>query len=171
MLAIFLTLMRTVSLSLHGTMDVIVHNQHRKIELVSPVYFCNHGTYNEYSVERTDTGTMMKISFRFDLHQDESSGILMYEVRRNRSTKFDHQPGTNITYAKIIEDTFKMGLLLVAWRIDRSWKYRIYTMLVEFDNELVLSEDKLAKLYDKIYDIPTNAYNSFFKHGGTYKST
>jgi hypothetical protein len=129
-----------------------VHNQYPEIELVSPVYFCNYSTYYEYPVERTDVGTVMKISFRFNLDQDESSGILMYELRRKSNARSGHQSSIDIISAKAIEEALKMTRLLVTWDIKCSGGPRVNLVLVEY-NESVLSEDKLARLYDKVKDI------------------
>jgi hypothetical protein len=169
MLVIFLILMCTASFTLHDTMNVTVHNQYSDIELVSLVYFCKCETYNEYSIERMSTDSIMKIGFRFDLEQDEPGGILMYEVQRD--TKSDRQSSIDPISAKVIKDTSKMIRLLVAWRFERPWTIRARIALTEHDNELVLNEDKLAQLYDKIYDIPSEVYNLFFRYDGIYKST
>jgi hypothetical protein len=81
MLVIFLMLICTASLTLHETMNVAIHNRSPDIELASTVYFCNRGIYNAYSVEKTDTGAMMKIGFMFGLNK-LSEGILIYEVQK-----------------------------------------------------------------------------------------
>jgi hypothetical protein len=158
MLAIFLILMYTVSLILHGAMDVTIYNRYSDIRLASPIYFCNCGTYYEYPIERTKLGTMMKIGFRFDLDQDEPGGILMYEVQRNRNAKSDHQPNTDITSTESVEDTSKMIRLLVAWKIEHSLESNVRILLIEHRNELVLNEAKLEHLYNKVNDIPSGAY-------------
>jgi hypothetical protein len=172
MLDIFLMLTCTVSLILHGAIDVTVHNQYSDIKLVSPVYFCNRGIYNEYPVERTDIGAIMKAGFRFDVDQDKSGGALMYEMQRKGNTKSDHQPRTDATSTKAVEDTQKMMKLLVTWKITYSegLSLRVRMMLVEHDNELVLNEDELAQLYDKVNSIPTGVY-TFFIYDGIFKST
>jgi hypothetical protein len=48
----------------------------------------------------------------------------------------------------------------VTWNIKRSGKPKVNIMLVEYDDELVLNEDKLAQLYGKINDISSG--NSSF---------
>jgi hypothetical protein len=116
-LAIFLILMCITSLTLHEVMNVTVHNQYSDIELASPVYFCNCGTYNEYPIERTSNGITMKIGFRFGLDK-LPGGILMYELQRKGNTKSDHRsrgnakslrpPRTDITSTNAVEDTSKM---------------------------------------------------------------
>jgi hypothetical protein len=133
-------------------MDVAVHNLHPDIELISPVYFCSCEKYDEYLVKRTDVGVMMKIGFRFDLGQDRFGGILVYEVQRKGNTKSDHQPRADTTSAVVVGDTSKMMRILVAWKIEGLKEPRVYIVLVEYDSELVLNEDKLARSYDKIND-------------------
>jgi hypothetical protein len=54
-LAIFLALICDISLTPYETMVMTVYNQCPDIELASPSYFCNHGTYYEHPVERTNT--------------------------------------------------------------------------------------------------------------------
>jgi hypothetical protein len=152
MLVIFPMFTCTTRLILCGAMDMTIHNQYPDIELVSPVYFCNHGTYNEYPVERTDVSAMMKISFNFFVLGKLPGGILMYKVRRKGSAKSDHQSSTDTTSTEPIENTSKMMRLLMDWKIENFWWPRVRIMLVEYDNELVLNE--LEQLYDSINDIP-----------------
>jgi hypothetical protein len=104
-----------------------------------------------------DVGTVMKIGFMYDINQDEPGGILMYELQRKRNTKTDYQPNTTSTGSA--EDTYKIMRLLVVWKRDRSRNISACILLVEHDNELVLNEDKLAQLYDKIYDIPSTYFS------------
>jgi hypothetical protein len=147
--------MYAVSLALCNTAIMTVHNQYPDIELVSPAYFCNRGTYHEYPVKRMDNNTIMKISFRFDIDQDESSGILMYEAQRKGNTRFGHQSNVDPIYAKVIEEALKVMRLLVTWKVKRSWGPKVNIMLVEYDNGFALNEDKLAQLYEKANDIPS----------------
>jgi hypothetical protein len=157
MLAIFPVLMRIISFTLHKTMIMMVYNQHPDIELVSPTYFCNRGTYNEYPVEKTDAGTMIKIGFRFGLNK-LSEGVLMYEVRGKGNTKFDQQPSADTMSTEVVEDTSEIMRLLVAWKIERPRELGVRIVLVEHDNRLVLNEDKLAELYGKVNDLPSEYY-------------
>jgi hypothetical protein len=169
MLAIFLILTCTASLTLNETLDVTIRSQYSDIELASPVYFCDGRTYNEYSIERTDVGTMMRIGFRYDI--GESGGIVMYEVQRNRNTKSDHQPSTDTTSTETVGDASKIMRLLVTWKTDYSHGSGAHIILVEHDNKLVLSEAELAQLYDRIYDLPIEVYNWTHKYGSICKST
>jgi hypothetical protein len=162
-LAVFLILTCTVSLILHGTMDVTVHNRSSIIESVSPVYFCDDGTYNEYSVNGMNAGDIMKIGFRFGLDK-LPGGILMCEVKRKWSTESDHQSSTDITITETIEDTLKMMRLLVVWKVNNLWLPEVRIVLIVHDNELVLDEDKLAQLYNQIDD-------RFFEHYEASEST
>jgi hypothetical protein len=143
------------SLTLYGAIDVIVHNLYLDIELISPVYFCDCEKCYEYPVDITNVGAMMKIDFRFDLDKS-SGGILMYEVQRKGNATFNHQSSTNIISAETADDISKMKRLLVAWKIEGPEKLRVHALLVEHDNELVLNEDKLAQLHDKVNDIPSS---------------
>jgi hypothetical protein len=160
MLVIFLILMCTVSLTLCRTIDVTVHNQCPDIELISPVYFCNCGVYNEYSVETMDVGAIIKIGFSFDFDQDEHGGILMYEMQRKESIRSDHRFNTNITSAETAKDASKRIRLLVAWKIERFREPSMRIMLIEHEDELVMNEDKLAQLYDKINGQLTEHYTA-----------
>jgi hypothetical protein len=153
-------LMCTVSLILHGVIDVTVHNQYPNIDLVSPIYFCNCGIYNEYPVERTDDGAIMKVDFRFDLEQNGSGGILAYEVQRKGNIGSDHQPSTDTTSTETVEDTSKMMRFLMAWEIERLREPKVHIMLIEYDNEFALNEDKLAQLYGKIDDQLSRRYRA-----------
>jgi hypothetical protein len=155
MLTIFSILIYTISLTLYKTMAVTVHNWYSNIELTSLIYFCNHGRCYEYPVGNTDAGVMMKRDFRFDLNQDECGGILMYEVQRKGNIRFDYRFSIDTISAKAIEEASKMTRLLVIWKIERFGKSKVNIMLVEYDNKLVLDEDKLARLYDKVNDIPS----------------
>jgi hypothetical protein len=107
MLEVFPMLMYTISLALYETMVVAVHNHYPDIELVSPVYFCDGRTYNEYTVEKTDVGTVMSIGFRLGLLDELPNGILMCEVQRKGNTKSDHQPNTDTT-STVSDKTSKM---------------------------------------------------------------
>jgi hypothetical protein len=153
-------------------MDVTVYNQYPDIELVSPVCFCNRRKHYEYHVERMDIGTMMKVGFRFEFNK-LSGGILVYKVQKKENTKYDYQHNTDITPTEAVEDISKMMRLLVVWKGDNHWRLERRILLVEHDNELVLNEDKLAKLYDKIYNMPLEVYNWTRKYDsdGIYKST
>jgi hypothetical protein len=151
-LATFLMLMCTVSLTPQKTAIMTIHNQHPDIELVSPVYFCNYGKRYKYRIKRVHDNTIMKIGFRFDLGQDDVGGIMMYTIRRKSNTRSDHQSSMDPIYAKVIEEIQKMIRLLITWDAKSLGPYA-NIMLVECDNELVLNEDKLARLYEKINDI------------------
>jgi hypothetical protein len=142
--------MYIISLTLQRTVDVTVRNSHSFVELVSPVYFCNHGTCYEYPVERTDHDAITKISFRFDFNQHESGGILMYKAQRKVDAGSDHQSSID----KVIEDTLNMMQLLVIWKTKDLEEPQVIITLLEHDNEHVLDEDKLAQLYNKMIDIP-----------------
>jgi hypothetical protein len=155
-LVIFPILMCTVSLTLRGIMDVTVHNQYPDIELVSPVYFCNRGVYNEYPVERTDVGAMMMISFQFGLDK-LPGGILMYGVQRKGNIESDHQFSTDATSIEAVEDTSKITRLLVAWKIEHFGEPKVYIVLVEHDKDLEWDEDKLRWLHQKCWH-PLNAW-------------
>jgi hypothetical protein len=148
-------LTHTVSLTLQRTMNVTIHNQYPVIELVSPIYFCNYGSYYEYPVERTgtDAGSVMKINFKFDPNQKKSGGILMYKIQRKVNTRSIHQSNVDPIYAKVVEETLEMIRLLVIWRVKDHVKPRAKVIFVEHDNELVLNEDKLAQLYNEIIDM------------------
>src|SRR5690606_26774778 len=121
--------MCTVSLTLHGVMDVAVHNQYPDIELVSPVYFCNRGVYNEYPVERTDIGAMLKIDFSFGVDK-LPGGILMYEVQRKGNTESDHKSSSGATCSECVVDTSKTMRLLVVWTIEQFGEARAHIVLV-----------------------------------------
>jgi hypothetical protein len=161
--------MRTVSLTLHMPMYVTVHNQHSGIELTSPVCFCDGRIYDEYSVERSDGGAVMKVGLRFGLLDKLPGGILMCRVQRNRNAKCDYQSSTDTTFIGAADDTSKIMRLLVTWKINRSWKFNVRIILVGHDDELVLNEDKLAQLYDKVNDIPSDVYDWILKYDGIYK--
>jgi hypothetical protein len=150
----FLIFTCIVSLALHKTMVMTVYNQYPGIELVSPIYFCNRGTCYEYPVKRTGTDAMMKIDFRFDPTQDEPGGILIYEMQRKGNARSDHQS------SQVIENALKMIRLLIIWKMKRSGRPKVNTILVEYDNEFVLNEDKLVQLYNKMDIISSNYYKS-----------
>jgi hypothetical protein len=169
MLVIFLILMCTISLTFHMPMNVIVHNQHSGIKLVSPICFCNGETYDEYSVERMDDGTVMKIGARFDLSQDKSEGILMCEVQRSESMETDYQSNTDTTSTEIIESTSKIMRFLATWEIKSPGRATIRIILAEHDSELALDGAKLAQLYNKVNDIPIGVYNWILKYDSIYK--
>jgi hypothetical protein len=139
-------------------MVITVHNQDSGIKLISPVYFCNCGAHYEYPVERTDDGAMMKINFRFDPNQNESRGILMYEIKREENAISDHQ--FNLDTKEVIKDAPKMTQLLVTWKIEHLKEPKLVEMFVEHSKELVLNEGKLAQLYDKINNIPPGYHTS-----------
>jgi hypothetical protein len=151
-------------------MDVTIYNQYPDIELISPIYFCNHGKRYEYLIERTDGSTMMKTSFRIEFDKLYSS-ILVYEVQRKENTRSDYQLNADTTSTEAVEDTSKMMRLLVAWKEDDSRKLITRILLVEHDNELVLNEDRLTQLYDKIYNMPNEVYDWILKYDDIYKST
>jgi hypothetical protein len=153
MLAIFPILMSTVSFAFRKTMIMTVHNYCTDIELISPVYFHNCETRYEYPVGSMDDGTVMKTGFRFDPDQDEPRGILMCKVQGIRTERFDHQSSIDTIYTKVIEETSKRMQLLVAWKVEYFRWPKLRVMLVEYDNEPVLDEDKLARLYDKVNSI------------------
>jgi SepF-like predicted cell division protein (DUF552 family) len=124
-----------------------VHNPYPDIELVSPIYFHNCRTCYEYPIERMATDIVARIKFEFDPDQDESEGILMYKVKNLRS---EHQSNTD----QVIKEALKMTRLLVTWKIKHLEEPKVHIVLAEYDNEL--SIDKLAQLYDKINNTPTD---------------
>jgi hypothetical protein len=148
-LVISLMLICIASLTLYKTMDVTIHNQHSDIELVSPVYFCDGGTYNEYPAERMDASTVMRIGFRLGLDK-LPGGILMYALQKKGSVGSDHQSSTSTTSIEAIENASNMMSLLVAWKIEDSEKPIVHIVLTVHENELILDEDKLSQLYNKI---------------------
>jgi hypothetical protein len=159
MLVIFLALMCAVSLAFCGVVDATVYNQHPDIELVSPVYFCDRRAYNEYPIERTNAGTVMKIGFSLGLDK-LPGGILMYEVQRRGNIKSDQQPSADAASTEAIEATSKVMRLLVTWKIERFGEPRVHIVLIEHENELVLNENQLAQLYDKVNDQFSRCYDS-----------
>jgi hypothetical protein len=159
MLVIFPMLMCVISLTLHKMMIMTVYNLHSGIKLASPVYSCNCRPYYGYPIERTYTDAVMKFSFRFDPYQDESGGILVYEVQR-KAMRSDHRPNIDTIYAKVIEEASKMMRLLITWKIKRFEKPKVNSTLVEYGNELVLNEDKLAQLYGKVNGISSDYSSS-----------
>jgi hypothetical protein len=168
MLTIFLMLMRTISLTLYKTMIMTIHNQYPDIKLASQAYFCSRAKRYEYLVNRTDTGTIMKIGFRFELDQDEFGGILMYKMQRKGNTKSGHQSSTDI---KVIEEALKMMQLLVTWKVKHLEEPKVNIVLAKHDSDLVLNEDKLAQLYDKINDMPSKEYSWFLEYDDIFEST
>jgi hypothetical protein len=140
-------LIHTISLTLYKTLNVIIHNQYLNIELISPVYFCNHGTYYEYPSKKTNDNVMMKTSFRFDPKQDKPGGILMYEIQRKEREISGPQSSVDTTYTNIIKETSKMIRLLVTWRIQNLKEPKVYITLIRHDDESILNEDKLVQLY------------------------
>jgi hypothetical protein len=104
---------------------------------------------------------MMKIEFKFDSDQDKPGGILVYKAKSN--TRSNHQSSID----RIIEDTLKIMRLLVAWKIERSGELDVNMALVEYGDELVLDEDKLANLYDKINDIPSGYRHTWLMYDNT----
>jgi hypothetical protein len=151
-------LMCGFSLTLQKTIVMLIYNQYPGIELISPVYFCNCGTHYEYPVKRTNEGAVMKIDLRFDPNQDEPVGILMYKVQREENTISGHQSSIDPIYSKAIESVSKMVRFLVIWKIKRSGEPKVDVMLVEHGNELILNEDKLAKLFDKVNSMPSTYF-------------
>jgi hypothetical protein len=139
--------MFSVNPTLRRTVVITVHNQYPGIELLSPVHFCNRCTHYECHSKRIGDDNMVKIEFRYDFDQDKPGAILMYGLQGEAGS--NHRSSTN----KVIEDASKMVGLLVAWRIERSRKLKVNKMLVEYSDELVLDEDKLGQLYDKINDL------------------
>jgi hypothetical protein len=154
MLMIFLVLTCTISLTLHKVMNMTIHNRHSGIELVSLAYFCAGGTYYEYPAGKTNIGVMMIFDFRFDPDQDTSGGILIYEIRRKGNEISDLQSNVDPIYTKAIEEASKMMRLLVIWKTKHLEEPKANAILVEYDNRLVLDEDKLAQLYGNVNDIP-----------------
>jgi hypothetical protein len=147
---VFFELVYVVSLTLHKTIVMTIHNQYPDIKLMPPVYSSNLGTCNEYSVKRADADVMMKIDIKFDFDQDEPGGILIYEVQRKRNETFDHQSSAGTISADANEDALKVMQLLVTWRIERFGEPKVNIMLTEYNNVHVLNEDKLVQLYEKI---------------------
>jgi hypothetical protein len=171
MLLISLMLTYTISLTLYNTTIMTIHNQYPNIELASPIYFCNCGTYYEYPVKRMDASTIMTVGFRSNLNQGESSGILMYELRRKSSEGSDHQSDVDVISAKDIEEVLKMTRLLVTWEIKYLEEPKVDAMLVEYDNGLVLDEDRLAKLYEKVNGMPFEVYKWVCVHSVVFERT
>jgi hypothetical protein len=154
--------MYIISFNFQRTMDVTVYHQCSDIELVSPVYFCNDGSYHEYPIERTDHGTVTKIGFRFDPNRNSSGSILMYKVQRKVNTRSDHQSSIDVIYTNVIEETLKMIRLLVIWKVEYLKKPEVKAMLVEYDNKLVLNEDELVQLYNNAVNMSFNYDTSYY---------
>lgn len=155
-----LCLCYTISYTLYKAMTMNIHYKYSDIELASPACLCNRGTYYEHPIERTNTDTVIKLDFRFDLDQDEPSGILMYNVQGKRKTRFNYSSSINTIYTKTIEEVLKMTRLLITWKMKHSESPEVNAMLVEYDNKFVLNEDTLAQLYDKVNEIPATHIHS-----------
>jgi hypothetical protein len=152
MLATFPMLMYIISLTLHKTMVMTVHNQYPDIELVPLLCFCNRGKYYKCLVERTDAGTMMKINFEFDPDQDDLGGILIYKMKRKRNAIFYYQSSIDITSANAIEDALEVMQLLITWKIVRFGEPKVNIVLIEYNNAPFLNEDEIAQLCNKVND-------------------
>jgi hypothetical protein len=77
----------------------------------------------------------------------------MYEVRKKGKTRSDHQSSIDATSTASAGDALKIMRLLVTWKIECSGKPSAHVALIEHDDNLVLNEDTLAHLYDKVNDI------------------
>jgi hypothetical protein len=83
----------------------------------------------------------------------------MCELQRKRNTNSNHQPNTDTTSTEAVEDVSKMTQLLVTWKVKNFEMHKVNVVLVEHDRSLILSEDKLMQLYDKVNAIPSKYYN------------
>jgi hypothetical protein len=117
------------------------------MELVSPVLYCHHQCHYEYHVKKID-GATIKIDFKLDFDQDEPGGILIHKIQSN--TRSNHQ--------SINEETSRMMLFLVNWKMNCLWWPEAKIILVEYDDQLDLNEDRLAQFYDNIKDMLTGYY-------------
>jgi hypothetical protein len=139
-----------VSLTLQKIAHMTIHNRYSDIELVSPVLFCNCENRYEYHVEKTDTGSMLKINIKFDTDQDVE-GILMCKIQMKSNTRTNHRYSNG--------ETSRVMRLLVAWKIKHSRAHE-KTILVEYDDTFEVNENRLEQLYNKVRNIPTMWYRN-----------
>jgi hypothetical protein len=124
--------------------SITICNLYPDMELVSPIFYYNHECHYEYHVKK-DTSDVIKIDLYFD--QDDARGIMMCKMQRKSNTRSNHQYNH--------EETSKVIQFLVAWKITPFWVDE-KIILVEHDDQLVINEDKLARLYDKVKNIPAS---------------
>jgi hypothetical protein len=126
---------------------LIIHNQSPGIELVSPVYCSDGAECYLPPNQRVDFGFTTQVYFIIDLDQ-ESIGSLMYKLQRKNIGEFSEKTMSSKDEATCIQ-------LFIAWNVNNSREFCIYSCLIEHDKGHIWDRDRLMKLakHYKLFDM------------------
>jgi hypothetical protein len=110
--------------------------------LISSVYCSDGTTCHVSSSQQTDIGTILEANFGIDSNQKGFSGVLLYKLKRNHTTRIDSQSNSSIVS---IENTATNIHLLVIWDVE-DYDHRFCACLIECTAGLIWDEDKLCAL-------------------------
>jgi hypothetical protein len=116
---------------------LIVHNQCLGIELVSPVYAYDNATCHLSPDQRLDSGSTMKAGFNIDSTQEESIGILMYELKNTK------QFSNNVISR---EDKARCAHFSMIWKVNNSKEFYVNWHIIVHEKGRIWNRDKLIEL-------------------------
>jgi hypothetical protein len=123
-----------------------IHNRCQNINLISPVYFIHGGRWHVAHDPEADASAIMRNYIEFDSEQDILEGALVYRIQEKR-VKTD----------KSVQVKPKRAQFLVIWRGEYTRELHVRTLLVEDDEEINWTEDKLKQLHQKYWH-PLNTW-------------
>jgi hypothetical protein len=135
---------------LQATIQVEILNQCSNFELTSPVYFCDGAVCDIPLDQRVVSNTSTETKFRIYFSRFTFQGAIMYEVRAtstplneisidNRMTETNGNVSTNMR-------------IIVAWKVSRIGKPRLFTILLEHDNSFHWDEKDLRQLLQMYFN-------------------
>jgi hypothetical protein len=146
MMIVVAMLMCTVSHRLRFSPRIVIHNQCLNTKLMSPVYFGDGAVCPKLSNQRIDIGAKMNASFKINTIQNEFGGALLFKLQKYADSQYNMD--ASITETNKSESTH--AYMLVIWRM-KDFELFARVVLVEHTKAFTWNEDRLKKLYDRIF--------------------
>jgi hypothetical protein len=116
---------------------LVIRHRFPGIELVSPVYASDGAECPLPPDQRLDVDSTTRVDFNLNITQNESTGILMYELKTTT------QSNQNVISS---EDEVRCIQLAIIWKINNSKELCVVSYLIEHDKYHVWDRDELMKL-------------------------
>jgi hypothetical protein len=115
---------------------LIIRHQFPGVALVFPTHAYDDAKCRQSPVQRIDVGSTTQIGFKIKSSRGVPTGILMYELKSMRFNK----------NAIISEDKATCTQLYIAWEVNNSRGFCVYSSLIEHDKSQTWDRDRLMRL-------------------------
>jgi hypothetical protein len=123
---------------------IYVRNRCSYFELVSPVYFGYNAIWLRPPDQKVDTSAVTKASFGGDVIKRESTGVLIYKLKRKNHIESNDQSDKDNTFTK---DTSSTLQLLIICRCNDKDVLSARAVFIKHNSTITWSQGELEKLY------------------------